>query len=87
MTEREAYEQLLKRYGAARARQLLGTMRLLTLYGRDTVLERQFLATSTLYADLAALPEVDIAEPVRSVGIVCMLRWSGSELTLVLSAL
>ncbi len=80
MTEREAYEQLLERYGAARARQLLGTVRLLSLYGRDTVLGRQFLASSTLYADLAALREVGIAEPVEAVSAgqigAAVRRWA-----------
>ncbi len=37
MNERDAFEQLEARYGAQRARHLLGALRLLTLYGEGEV--------------------------------------------------
>ncbi len=45
MNERDACELLVERYGAQRARNLLGALRLLTLYGEDEVRRRSISHT------------------------------------------
>ncbi len=67
MTEREAYERLLQKYGSPRARMLLGTLRLLSLYDRETILERGLLAKTTLYRDLNDLHDADVSERLESI--------------------
>ena len=44
MNERDACEQLVARYGPQRARNLLGALRMLTLYGEDEVRRRRWIA-------------------------------------------
>src|SRR5919202_3148261 len=61
MTELEAYEALLAARGAPRARQLLGTLRLLALFGFDGILARRLLTKSTLYRDLEELRAAGVA--------------------------
>ncbi len=61
MTELEAYETLLAACGAPRARQLLGTLRLLALFGFDGILARNLLTKSTLYRDLEELRTAGVA--------------------------
>ena len=43
MNERDAFEILVARYGAKRARNLLGALRMLTLYGEDEVRRRGWI--------------------------------------------
>ena len=48
MNERDAYELLLARYGARRARYLLGALRVLALYGEDEVRRRGLISPGGL---------------------------------------
>ncbi len=48
MIERDACEQLVARYGARRARNLLGALRLLTLYGEDEVRRRDWISRESM---------------------------------------
>jgi len=66
VTEVDAYNQLLATFGPTRARQLLGTMRLLLLLGREAVQKRRLMAVSTFYADLAALRTAGVMEYVEA---------------------
>lgn len=66
MTELEAFDRLRERHGATRARQLLGTLRLLALYGRQTVQRERLMSVSTLYADLKALTDAGVGERVEA---------------------
>lgn len=66
MTEIEAYNRLRERYGATRARQLLGTLRLLTLFGRETVQRERLMPVSTLYADVRTLADAGVSEHVEA---------------------
>lgn len=66
MTEIEAFNRLRERYGATRARQLLGTLRLLTLFGRQAVQRERLMPVSTLYADVKALADVGVGERLEA---------------------
>jgi len=66
VTEIEAYNLLRERYGATRARQLLGTLRLLTLFGRQTVQRERLMPVSTLYADVKALADAGVSERLEA---------------------
>ncbi len=48
MNERDACEQLVARYGVRRARNLLGALRMLTLYGEDEVRRRGWISRESL---------------------------------------
>ena len=72
--EREAYRQLLERYGSARARQLLGTVRLLALYGRQELLGGALLSRATFYRDLDDLRSAGLSERVELVEAERVLR-------------
>ena len=50
MNERDACEQLIARYGARRARHLLGALRMLALYGEAEVQRRGLISPETLKA-------------------------------------
>jgi len=66
VTEIEAYNHLRERYGPTRARQLLGTLRLLTLFGRETVQRERLMPVSTLYADVRSLADAGVGEYVEA---------------------
>ena len=66
ITEIEAFNRLRERYGATRARQLLGTLRLFTLFGRQTIQREHLMPTSTLYADLKALADAGVGPHVEA---------------------
>ena len=48
MNERDVCEQLIARFGARRARNLIGALRLLTLYGEGEVLRRGWISREGL---------------------------------------
>ena len=48
MNERDAFEILVARYGAKRARNLLGALRMLMLYGEDEVRRRRWIGPKGL---------------------------------------
>ncbi len=50
MNERETFEHLVGRYGPRRARNLLGALRLLTLYGEGEVRRRGWIGDRGLEA-------------------------------------
>ena len=61
MNERDAWKLLVARYGAKRARHLLGALRLLTLYGEEEALlwgwiSREGLKTIRRDLHLAGVP-------------------------------
>jgi hypothetical protein len=48
MNERDSCEQLVARYGATRARNLLGALRMVALYGEDEVRRRRWIGRTGL---------------------------------------
>ena len=48
MNERDACEQLVARYGPARARHLLGALRMLALFGEEEVRRRRWIGRTGL---------------------------------------
>ena len=48
MTEREAFEHLVDRYGPVRARHLVGALRVLSLYGEQELLRRRWITREGL---------------------------------------
>lgn len=67
MTEREAYSKLLEVYGQSRARTLLGTLRLLSLYSREDIAEGNLLSRTTLHRDLADLRAAGVSERLETI--------------------
>ena len=63
MNERETFEILVARYGATRARHLLGALRVLALYGERESLRRGWISPAGLETVRRDLHLADVSWP------------------------